>query len=302
MEDDKKRGKNFSETEKSILIDLILPYKHIIENIKTDGATNKEKDAAWSEIANSYNCQQITGIRTIRQLKSVYDVQKRKARKDKSDYKVELYKTGGGRNLSMLSSTTDKVIGLLGDRLEPLSNQYDCDSDYPNANNPPDEFIIQTLNEEDLSDDLLSNSDENSYLIEKPVTKKRSPEILLAPSNKLVKILDKQSVAHNVSTSHPATVEQNIKKKHESSAKKVYEGLNLLTSKHLDIIENKEKLKDNLNLLALKKSKLQLEITEMEQKIMVLKYDTEQQKCASELKQIKLKEQILESELRMLLT
>ncbi|XP_050057173.1 uncharacterized protein LOC126550175 isoform X2 [Aphis gossypii] len=96
-----------------------------------DGATNKEKDAAWSEIANSYNCQQITGIRTIRQLKSVYDVQKRKARKDKSDYKVELYKTGGGRNLSMLSSTTDKVIGILGDRLEPLSNQYDCDSDYP---------------------------------------------------------------------------------------------------------------------------------------------------------------------------
>ncbi|CAH1709410.1 unnamed protein product [Aphis gossypii] len=31
----------------------------------------------------------------------------------------------------MLSSTTDKVIGILGDRLEPLSNQYDCDSDYP---------------------------------------------------------------------------------------------------------------------------------------------------------------------------
>jgi len=74
----------------------------------------------------------------------------------------------------------------------------------------------------------------------------------------LVKILDKQSVAHNVATSHPATVEQNINKKHESSAKKVYEGLNLLTSKHLDIVESKEKLKDNLNLLAIKKSKLQL--------------------------------------------
>jgi len=42
-----------------------------------------------------------------------------------------------------------------------------------------------------------------------------------------------------------------------------------LTSKHLVIVESKEKLKDNLNLLAIKKSKLQLEITEMEQKIMV---------------------------------
>ncbi|KAF0706827.1 myb/SANT-like DNA-binding domain-containing protein 3, partial [Aphis craccivora] len=188
----------------------------------TDGATNKEKDLAWSEIANTYNCQQITVIRTIRQLKSVYDVQKRKARKNKryKHYKVELYKTGGGRNLSMLSSTTDKVIGILGDRLEPLPNQYDCDSDYPNVNNPTAEFIIQTLNEDDLSDDLFNNSDENPYLIEKPVTKKRSQEILLAPSNKLVKILDKQSVAHNVGTSHPATVEQNINKKHEKLSKK----------------------------------------------------------------------------------
>lgn len=40
---------------------------------------DKEKDAAWSKILNIYNCQQITVIRTIRQLKSVYDVQKRKA-------------------------------------------------------------------------------------------------------------------------------------------------------------------------------------------------------------------------------
>lgn len=31
----------------------------------------------------------------------------------------------------MLSSTTDKVIGILGERLEPLSNQFDCDDYYP---------------------------------------------------------------------------------------------------------------------------------------------------------------------------
>jgi len=63
-------------------------------------------------------------------------------------------------------------------------------------------------------------------------------------------------------------------------------------------VESKEKLSDNLNLLAIKKSKLQLEITEIEQKIMVLRYDTEQQKCDSELKQNKSKELILESELK----
>lgn len=31
----------------------------------------------------------------------------------------------------MMSSTTEKVIGILGDRLEPLQNQFDSDSDYP---------------------------------------------------------------------------------------------------------------------------------------------------------------------------
>lgn len=34
MKDDKKTGKNFSETESSHVIDLVLPHKNIVENIK----------------------------------------------------------------------------------------------------------------------------------------------------------------------------------------------------------------------------------------------------------------------------
>lgn len=49
---------------------------------------NKEEDAAWNEIADIYNFQQVTGGRSIRQLKSLYDVLKRKAHKDKSDNRV----------------------------------------------------------------------------------------------------------------------------------------------------------------------------------------------------------------------
>jgi len=30
----RQRGKNFTEREKEVLIDLILPYKSIIENVK----------------------------------------------------------------------------------------------------------------------------------------------------------------------------------------------------------------------------------------------------------------------------
>lgn len=110
--------------------------------------------------------------------------------------------------------------------------------------------------------------------------------------------MDKQSVAHNVDTSYSVLVNVNTSRNHESTSKKVYEGLNRLTSKRLDMAESKEKLKDNLNYLALKKSNLLLVITEMEQRIMVLRHDTEKEKGDSELRQNKLKEQILESELR----
>jgi len=43
---------------------------------------------------------------------------------------VQHYKTGGGKNPSTLSDVTQKVIGLLGDRMDPLLNNVDCDADY----------------------------------------------------------------------------------------------------------------------------------------------------------------------------
>ncbi|CAI6353254.1 unnamed protein product [Macrosiphum euphorbiae] len=39
----RQRGKNFTEREKEYLIDLILPYKSIIENVKTDAVWNNKK-------------------------------------------------------------------------------------------------------------------------------------------------------------------------------------------------------------------------------------------------------------------
>lgn len=92
------------------------------------------------------------------------------------------------------------------------------------------------------------------------MTNKRTPENLIAPSKKVMKTLDKQSVAHDAGTSYPVIVEQNVnmkgqdstKKKHDLTSKKAYGGLTLLTSKHLIIIEGKEKVKEDLNLLALK--------------------------------------------------
>ncbi|KAF0748746.1 Uncharacterized protein FWK35_00018086, partial [Aphis craccivora] len=86
------RTKNFDEREKKMLIELINPYKHIIENIKTDAFSTKHKSKIWEDIVIKYNDQQTTGIRTVKQLKTLYDMAKRQAKKSISDDKVLMYK------------------------------------------------------------------------------------------------------------------------------------------------------------------------------------------------------------------
>jgi len=41
-----------------------------------------------------------------------------------------MYKTGGGSNTKLLSKTTEKIIGLLGDQMDPLINSVDSDTNY----------------------------------------------------------------------------------------------------------------------------------------------------------------------------
>lgn len=41
-----------------------------------------------------------------------------------------MYKTGGGIKTSSLSGATQKIIGLLGDRMDPLDNNFYCDMMY----------------------------------------------------------------------------------------------------------------------------------------------------------------------------
>jgi len=45
---------------------------------------------------------------------------------------VELYKTVGGKKNSTVAALNKKVIGILGDQIEPLTNEFDSDADFVN--------------------------------------------------------------------------------------------------------------------------------------------------------------------------
>jgi len=53
---------------------------------------------------------------------------KKRAKKAAADNKVERLKTGGGMFQPQLTSTSEKLLAMLGNRATPLSNVYDSDA------------------------------------------------------------------------------------------------------------------------------------------------------------------------------
>lgn len=151
-----------------------------------------------------------------------------------------------------------------------------------------DTYISETLNEDQFDPSLVEivtdiNFIDNSNDIMYERMRTKSPEITTHVNeinNLNKKNLQSSQIIDEVS------ITQNKK---STTTKKVYEGLQLLTNKQLSVIEGKEKLQDDLNLMLYKKAKLKLESAVMENKIIVLKEETEKKKCDSELRQNKLK-------------
>ncbi|CAK1598048.1 unnamed protein product [Parnassius mnemosyne] len=93
-----------------LLIEVAKEFVAIIDNKKTDGTTVEAKKQAWMALTNKYNALSETGIRTEKQLHALYDNLKKKARKNLSNDKSEMYKTGGG---TFCPKTTNHLPSIL---------------------------------------------------------------------------------------------------------------------------------------------------------------------------------------------
>ncbi|KAF2905316.1 hypothetical protein ILUMI_00870 [Ignelater luminosus] len=107
-----KRSKNFTANEKDSLVDLVFEHKNIIENKKTDATTTQEKNTAWEIVTQQFNARNESGIRTAKQLKELYGLLKRKARKNLHNDRAERIKTSGGA-YSPQSSEMDHNLFLM---------------------------------------------------------------------------------------------------------------------------------------------------------------------------------------------
>lgn len=65
------RKKQYSESEKLLLLSLVDKYKSFIENKKTDGINIRKKQEFWTKVENLYNASSSIK-RSVKQLKQLW--------------------------------------------------------------------------------------------------------------------------------------------------------------------------------------------------------------------------------------
>ncbi|RVE41428.1 hypothetical protein evm_013922 [Chilo suppressalis] len=153
----KKRTINFSSDEKRILTELVLKYRDIVENKRTDATTNSVKIKGWIRLTEEFNTISTYCHRTHTVLKCCWENIKRQSKKDRAARKKSLFMTGGGKPPSPAPSNQGSsavVDAILGPALEGVSNIYDSDAcgsvikDFVELHHPVDNTFILEDNAE----------------------------------------------------------------------------------------------------------------------------------------------------------
>ncbi|CAH2098611.1 unnamed protein product [Euphydryas editha] len=147
----RKRGANYTEAEKKILMVLVKAHNNIIECKDTSTTSNEKKKDAWAQVTKSYNAFSTTGNRTTAQIKHLYENLKQNAKKslatsNEADYpdKLEEEKakeslnksdiahkiSGGGCFIASVQNKDLLVFDPIKNQVEPLLNPFDSAASY----------------------------------------------------------------------------------------------------------------------------------------------------------------------------
>ncbi|CAI6367700.1 unnamed protein product [Macrosiphum euphorbiae] len=395
------RNKNFTEKEKEMLMELIIPHKNIIENIKTDSINITRKTQSWNHITCQYNDNSSeTGKRTVTQLKNVYDMAKRRAKKELSsdkvsmykcmkditdedqlvivdlvqsyrseilnsrpyqldevwsnitetynihqtsgvktvdeikqifenlnktakkenkNDKVERYKTGGGKYSTTMSGVSEQVLGIIGDRIESLVNPHDDDFSYTELienhtdnfkniqddNDNMDNVEVVTFDNEEMDEFNVSLEDLTYAGTQQINWGKISSNEKCETVTSNASIMQKSKPSNTIipdQTSSTSSAKKNSKNvtvpkgQYHSTQKTVCEGLQELTKKRTNKVEAKNEFLSEFQDIKMKKAKLELQAAEITIQILNTELATKQMEMNSKKKQLQLQEDILHLE------
>ncbi|XP_022200670.2 myb/SANT-like DNA-binding domain-containing protein 4 isoform X2 [Nilaparvata lugens] len=283
MAEKRERGPNFTEMEKSQLLEIVLKYKDIIENKKTDKVSLLTKNNTWKRINKEYNAiQRSTGIRELKTLKALYECLKAKARKDKAAERIETMKTGRGSCTSSMGELSSRLIRELGEQFQPLQNEFDSISG--NFEKVPDESEAVKIQLDNSAD--VSIRDEQ--IIEEPIVVIEEPQPNEGPAFATAAIRKRRRISESDAT---IALEEYARGKVDVSRQKLdlfliqhqkrIKILNLeeeAAEKKMRILEIEEKTaKNNLKISELKEetAKMYLEKEKVELEISKIKLERE---------------------------
>jgi len=130
MEKEKRRA-NFTraylKAEMDLLIDIVLKYKHIIENKRIDATTWKDKNEAWEKISSEFNAASKNFPRFTKTIRSKYDtirkILAKNARCSRANTKI-----GGGQCSVTLTPYEEKILSLIPNAMVSLESKFDNDN------------------------------------------------------------------------------------------------------------------------------------------------------------------------------
>jgi hypothetical protein len=129
MIDPPKARKNFTESDRQLLLSLVTPSIEVLKDLKKDTATNKKKEAVWAQIVVSFNANPtISARRTIDQLRKAWENICRRTKEEVAKNKQSRRQTGGGPAGPEVSTMSSSVAGALADTFNPLDNPFDGDA------------------------------------------------------------------------------------------------------------------------------------------------------------------------------
>ncbi|CAH0562820.1 unnamed protein product [Brassicogethes aeneus] len=299
MESEKrKRGANFTQTERRHLLTVVNRYKHIIENKKTDAVTWKEKESTWKKIEVEFNSTTEGIPRSDKQLKLKYEAVKKELKKNFSSHKKYVLGTGGGRHVpepAVQTEEENELFHTIAISASGLESRFDSDAlagisgipvrevvSTPKDSNPIDQFrevewdepsagFLQTKVHPALRIDAQASAINNN-------TTEILQEIIVDPDLNIL-LDDTQTSARNMEHEGKENVANKkswasrrrpviSKKKSMSSASAKFE---LLAEKKIELVEEQLKIaKESIKHNELEHN-LKVENLELEKKILIKK-------------------------------
>ncbi|KNC22709.1 hypothetical protein FF38_07250 [Lucilia cuprina] len=173
-----RRSANFSEGEKTTLINLVYQYKTVLENKKTDAASNQKKAEVWAKVAEKFNAASGRSPRDASNLRSKYDDLKKNLRKKIGNNQREIYKTGGGSAIiNNLSSDEEILLSLIGASTCWLKDRGGGDKEIclniieSTECTESLEASVELLLDKNIDDDLSFRPSEAVNILKRPIQK-----------------------------------------------------------------------------------------------------------------------------------